>query len=44
MTQLAIKGHPTRSNEVISLLEMLGGINEQECDGVTKEYVLFYYN
>lgn len=33
MANLAIKGHPTRGNEVITLLEMLGGINEQECDG-----------
>ena len=33
MSQLAIKGHPTRGSEVIALLEMLGGINEQECDG-----------
>lgn len=33
MAQLTIKGHPTRGNEVIALLEMLGGINEQECDG-----------
>lgn len=27
MTQLAIKGHPTRGKEVIQLLEMLGGVN-----------------
>ena len=33
MAQLTIKGHPTRGSEVIALLEMLGGINEQECDG-----------
>lgn len=25
MSQLAIKGHPTRGKEVIQLLEMLGG-------------------
>ena len=27
MTNLAIKGHPTRGKEVIEILEMLGGIN-----------------
>ena len=27
--KLAIKGHPTRGNEVIKLLEMLGGINAE---------------
>ena len=37
MTMLAIKGHPTRSEEVITLLEMFGGnnkyhINITECN------------
>lgn len=36
MAKLAIKGHPTRGNEVITLLEMLGGINERECDGANR--------
>lgn len=27
--KLAIKGHPTRGNEVIKLLEMMGGINDE---------------
>jgi hypothetical protein len=29
MIQLAIKGHPTRGNEVIEILEMLGGENKE---------------
>lgn len=33
MTQLAIKGHKTRGKEVIELLEMLGGKNNNHCCG-----------
>ena len=31
--KLAIKGHPTRGNEVIELLKMMGGINESNHSG-----------
>lgn len=34
MAQLAIKGHVTRSKEVIEILEMLGGTNSESCWGV----------
>ena len=33
MAQLAIKGHPTRGNEVIEILEMLGGVNAHDLYG-----------
>lgn len=33
MAQLAIQGHATRGNEVIALLEMLGGNNANNCYG-----------
>ena len=33
MAQLAIKGHATRGKEVIELLEMLGGKNEEDYVG-----------
>lgn len=33
MANLAIKGHPTRGEEVIELLEMLGGKNERRFNG-----------
>lgn len=33
MAQLAIKGHPTRGKEVIKILEMLGGTNEEDWEG-----------
>ena len=33
MAQLAIKGHSTRGNEVIKILEMLGGVNFNNHDG-----------
>ena len=33
MAHLAIKGHATRGNEVIALLEMLGGKNIYKLDG-----------
>lgn len=41
MAQLAIKGHVTRGNEVIEILEMLGGKNIYNLTG-TKEiwYIL----
>lgn len=35
---LAIKGHPTRSKEVIQLLEMLGGINKYNLRGDIDEW------
>lgn len=34
MANLAIKGHATRSKEVIEILEMLGGTNSESCWGV----------
>lgn len=34
MVNLAIKGHPTRGDEVIEILEMLGGTNRENCWGV----------
>lgn len=34
MANLAIKGHPTRGNEVIEILEMLGGTNGENYWGV----------
>ena len=34
MAQLAIQGHSTRGNEVIALLEMLGGKNPYGCNGL----------
>ena len=33
MSKLAIKGHSTRGNEVIEILEMLGGRNSNHCTG-----------
>ena len=33
MTQLAIKGHPTRGNEIITLLKMLGGETDKVVSG-----------
>ncbi len=41
MAQLAIKGHATRSKEVIEILEMMGGINE--CDYRAKHDSFCYY-
>ena len=43
--KLAIKGHFTRGNEVIELLEMLGGINESNLKGKGENsiYYLRYY-
>jgi hypothetical protein len=43
MAQLAIKGHATRGEEVIRILEMLGGINETEYNGV-QEFVYYFIN
>lgn len=40
MAQLAIKGHATRGNEVIELLEMLGGKNIYKYNG---NYDSLYY-
>lgn len=39
--KLAIKGHPTRGNEVIKLLEMLGGHNGSNVKGNKSDYVYF---
>lgn len=39
MEQLAIKGHATRGSEVIELLEMLGGKNDNYCIGNLDNYV-----
>ncbi len=36
--RLAIKGHPTRGNEVIELLEMMGGKNKDNADGCSFLY------
>ena len=44
MAQLAIKGHKTRGNEVIEILEMLGGKTSHECsykDGFDSSYFFF---
>ena len=45
MAKLAIKGHTTRSKEVIEILEMLGGKNVAACTGINtnKAYVLANY-
>ena len=40
MVQLAIKGHMTRGEEVIKILEMLGGTNENNCRGIFKRLYL----
>ena len=40
MANLAIKGHPTRDKEVITLLEMLGGKNLNNLDGASNMYYL----
>lgn len=39
--QLAIKGHPTRGNEVIKLLEMMGGHNGSNLLGNKSDYAYF---
>ena len=44
MTQLAIKGHPTRGKEVIQLLEMLGGNNRYSIDAIKDDCVYFVLN
>ena len=38
---LAIRGHYQRGNEVIKILEMLGGVNSKNFEG--KEYRYFYF-
>lgn len=43
MKQLAIKGHLTRSSEVINILEMLGGINKWEYLG-DRQLCVYYIN
>lgn len=39
--KLAIKGHSTRGQEVIEILEMMGGINHFHMDGFTEEYIYY---
>lgn len=39
--KLAIKGHPTRGNEVIEILEMMGGKNIHKYDVIRDDYVYF---
>ena len=41
--KLAIKGHATRGNEVIELLEMLGGINDREYSGTNTWKDEYYF-
>jgi hypothetical protein len=45
MKKLAIYGHPARGNEVIEILEMLGGTNRKDCWGVFKKslYIINAY-
>lgn len=38
---LAIKGHPTRGNEVIEILEMLGGVNGKINKKTGKAYNIY---
>ena len=40
MAQLAIQGHATRGNEVIALLEMLGGKNCHSYTGTNEDYYI----
>ena len=42
MAKLAIKGHKTRGNEVIEILEMFGGINSLEYNGADSVVIYFY--
>ena len=41
--KLAIKGHPTRGEEVIALLEMMGGINDREYIGTNTWKDEYYF-
>lgn len=41
MTQLAIKGHPTRGKEIIKILESLGGKNKQDVGAVRETCIYF---
>ena len=43
MAKLAIKGHETRGNEVIKILEMLGAKNGNGCNG-NYPYKIYYIN
>lgn len=40
-TYLAIRGHYQRGNEVIKILEMLGGVNSKNLDGTLCRYFYF---
>lgn len=40
MAHLAIQGHATRGNEVIALLEMLGGKNCHSYTGTNEDYYI----
>lgn len=44
MTELAIKGHPTRGKEVIQLLEMLGGTNNYKLKGEKEDFYYYIFN
>ena len=41
MAQLAIKGHPTRGEEVIEILKMFGGANRDFRTGIEDRFVFF---
>ena len=41
MAELAIRGHSTRGEEVIEILEMLGGVNKHELGAIRHNYVYF---
>lgn len=42
--KLAIVGHPTRSNEIIELLEMMGGVNSKNFSGKCDFFYFFIDN
>ena len=44
MSQLAIKGHPTKGREVIQLLELLGGVNIFNLNGTLGNYCYYIDN
>ena len=41
MAYLAIKGHPSRGEEVIEILKMFGGANRDLCTGIADKFVYF---
>ena len=42
--KLAIRGHSTRGNEVIEILEMMGGKNSRKLDGSANMYSYYIFN